>query len=94
MKKPKRTLKDAIDIIEGLAWQFGTRESVGCIPMLGTGRLPAMETAFTFLGWPYLRPCPDQKCQVDGCNQWATCGMTKDRAYLRVCGKHFSWPEP
>lgn len=82
------------DALEDMVWQFAYKSVINGVPHLHAGGLSALEGAFTSLEWPNPKPCPEGKCDMVGCNEWATCGTntpkTYTKQYYNCCGKHWS----
>lgn len=80
------------EALDSMVRQFAYRGVNHGVPVLYTGGLSALEEAFGVLGWPDPYPVPDDKCEVEGCPEHATCGrLAKDKnKYLRICSKHYS----
>jgi hypothetical protein len=82
------------EALEDMAWQFGyNANGTGRrAASLFTGGLSALEHAFSVLGWPDPKPCPEGECAVKSYHNWATCGTprgTTNGQYLSCCGYHF-----
>lgn len=89
------------DALEDMARQFAYEGQKRGRPAYWTGGLSALERAFSVLGWDDPQPCPENKCQIKGCNAWASCGRpveagdrTTEKRYIRCCGDHFSKRKP
>ena len=81
---------DLLDGLIDMTLQFAYRGAKDGVPVLHTGGLSALEGAFDILGWSDPQPYPDGACEVDGCGEWATCGIPTPDGYKRVCGAHFT----
>lgn len=83
----RETLRDAL---ESMVCQFAYHGTKDGAPTYITGGLSALEHAFEVLGWDDPHPCPEHKCQREGCAEMATCGRpTAGDGYGRVCGDHY-----
>ena len=73
-RKPKRhwIMRDEL---EDMVRQFAHHGQKNGLPAYWTGGLSALERAFTALGWKDPHPCPENKCEIQRCKQWADCGM-------------------
>lgn len=79
------------EALEDMVWQFAYKaDGKGKKPpVLFTGGLSALEHAFSVLGWPDPKPCPDRSCDIKGCQRWPGCGMPRpDGDYWNICGYH------
>ena len=81
------------DALEDMTRQFAYSGTLKKTPVYTTGGLSALENAFDVLGWSDPQPCPENKCEIKGCNEIATCvGANKDDIkgnFIRCCYKHF-----
>jgi len=78
------------DIIMGLINQFsgyGLHKGVLCRNTMG---LYDLENAYNTMRLEDPHPCPEHECDINGCNQKATCGMNTLDGYKHVCGNHFN----
>ena len=79
------------DALEGMVWQFGYRGVRDNKPTIWAGGLSALESAFEALGWENPHYLPDAEgycCEIEGCVEPDTSGLTWDGLYLRLCRKH------
>ena len=74
--------------LEDMVIQFASRSVNHGIPVYSTGGLFVLENAFRVLGWENPHPCPENKCETEGCDCWATCGTSTANGYKRVCRMH------
>lgn len=85
--------QELLNALEDMCYQFGYQTVKNCVPALSTGGLSVLENAFYLLGWEDPHPCPQSKCEISGCNEWATCGTNTPKNYVKnylcCCGKHF-----
>ena len=91
-------LKDAL---EDMVYQFGYRSVIGGKRCFTTGGLSALENAFEALGWDEGHVVEDGGCEIEGCNEWATCVAAYPRSLARkdlepkmigfgfLCGLHY-----
>ncbi len=81
------------EALESMVRQFAYTGTKDGAPCYYTGGLSALEDAFEVLGWDDPQPCPENKCQREGCPAYADCGQpTANGGYERVCGKHLDMP--
>ena len=85
---------DAVEVAEmrefaqDVAYQFGYYcQHEGRIHITHGG-LSTLEWAFDILGWENPHPVPECECEIDGCHEHATCGVSTKDGYKRMCGKH------
>lgn len=77
--------------LEDMVWQFAYRnDGQGKKPpVLFTGGLSALEHAFSVLGWPDPKPCPDASCDIEACQRWPHSGNPMpDGDYWNLCSQH------
>ncbi len=80
------------EALEDLVWQFGYRGVKDGKPVIHTGGLSALETAFEALGWDDPRYLPDAEgycCEIQGCVETDTCGTPWGDYYVRICSQHY-----
>ena len=79
------------DALDSMVRQFAPRGVKDGVPVLFTGGLSALEESFRALGWSDPYPVPEDKCNVEGCPEHATCGKPAKNGgkYLRICGDHY-----
>jgi len=82
------------EALEDMVFQFGHRGVKNKKPMIWTGGLSALESAFEVLGWddPHYLPEEGYTCEVVGCMEPDTAGTHwgDNKLYLRLCHKHFT----
>jgi len=79
------------EVLEDMVWQFGYRGVKNNQPVIHTGGLSALESAFEALGWDdphYLPNAEGYCCEIEGCVEEDTCGLHWESLYLRLCSKH------
>ena len=79
------------EALEDMVWQFGYRGVKNKRPVIHTGGLSALEGAFEALGWDDPRYLPDAEgycCEIEGCVEADTCGLSWGDLYLRLCSNH------
>lgn len=82
---PVADLKEfAADVV----YQFGYKIHYKGRLHLTAGGLSTLEKAFDILGWEDPKPYPEGECEMDGCHEYATCGINTPDGYKRVCAKH------
>ncbi len=82
---------DYKEALEEMVWQFGYRGVKNKLPVIHTGGLGALESAFEALGWEDPHYLPDAEgycCEIEGCVEPDTCGTPWGGLYLRLCSKH------
>jgi len=74
-----------------MVFQFGYRGVKDGRPIISTGGLSALESAFMVLGWSDNHEIPEcgNTCDVDGCMQESNVGTPWGDMYLRLCPDHF-----
>ena len=84
--KPKE-LKEAL---EDMIYQFGYRGVVNNKPVITTGGLSALESAFNALEWfdPHFIQEEGNTCEIVGCMEESSSGQNWGDMYLRLCYKH------
>jgi hypothetical protein len=84
---------DYKEALEDMVWQFGYRGVKNNKPVIHTGGLSALESAFEVLGWddPHYLPEEGYTCEVVGCVEPDTCGTHwgDNPLYLRLCSEHY-----
>lgn len=80
----------ALEALEDMVYQFGYRGVKDNRPMITTGGLSALESAFEALGWddPHYVPEDGNTCDVAGCMTDITSGEFWEDMYLRLCFAH------
>jgi hypothetical protein len=75
-----------------MVYQFGYRGVVNGKPVISTGGLSALESAFEALGWddPYILSEEGNTCEIKGCMNEISSGQRWGKYYLRLCSKHGS----
>jgi len=81
------------DALEEMVWQFAERGTKKKKPILWTGGLSALETAFAALGWDdphYIEEGHRAICDVKGCANWVTAGgdAWRETGHWSVCREH------
>ena len=81
------------DALEDMVWQFAYRGVRDGKPIMHTGGLSALESAFEALGWSDPKYFEDMEgciCDVDGCMDWveAQGGMWRETGYWLLCRQH------
>jgi len=79
------------DALEEMVWQFGYRGVKNNKPIIWTGGLSAMESAFEALGWECPHYLPDAEgycCEIEGCVEPITSGLHWGGLYLSLCREH------
>ena len=74
-----------------MVWQFGHRGVKDSRPIIWTGGLSALESAFEALGWEDPHYLPDEEgycCEIEGCVEADTSGLKWGGFYLRLCREH------
>ena len=84
-KEDKRLKEALVDMVR----QFAYNGHDKIAPFYHTGGLSALEHAFEVLGWEDPHSCPENKCQIDKCPEFATTGSPTKNGYKRMCGKHY-----
>jgi hypothetical protein len=74
--------------LESMVWQFANRLDGPKGPLLTTGALSALESAFDTLSWPDPKPVPEMRCEVKKCRRWLSSGTNTADGYKRVCSEH------
>ena len=81
------------EALEDMVFQFGYRGVRNGKPMIWTGGLSALESAFEALGWdePHYLPEEGYTCEIVGCMEADTSGTHwgNSKLYLRLCPKHY-----
>ena len=79
------------EALESMVFQFGHRGTKNGKPTLYTGGLSALEEAFEVLGWtdPHYLPEEGYTCEIEGCIEPNSCGVTWGGYYLQLCSKHY-----
>lgn len=83
------------DALEDMVWQFAYNGKKNGRLTIHSGGLSALERAFSVLGWEDPKFVPESECEVQGCHEYANCGMTAETtgdptgAYRRICGDHY-----
>ena len=85
---PDINLREAL---ESMVYQFGYRGVRDGKPMIWAGGLSALEEALEALGWtnPHYLPEEGFTCEIVGCLEEDTCGVSWGKLYLRLCSKHY-----
>lgn len=83
------TKEEIIEVLKEMVYQFAGQSYWNSNPAYDTMGLSSLESAFEILGWYNPYPCPENACQIDGCNEWSICNTPTSLGYKRVCGKHF-----
>lgn len=73
-------LKDALEDMVG---QYAHHTVVNGRRAYTTGGMSALEHAFEALGWDEPHYTDDGECEIDGCNEWATCVAGYPRSLAR-----------
>ena len=79
------------EALEEMVWQFGYRGTKNNQPIIWTGGLSALESAFEALGWDDPHYLPDAEgycCEIEGCVEPDTSGTRWGGLYLRLCREH------
>jgi len=81
------------EALEEMVWQFGDRGVKNGKPIIWTGGLSALQSAFDALSWEDPHYLPDAEgycCEVEGCLEADTCGTLwgDSKLYLRLCLEH------
>uniref|UniRef100_A0A6M3JGN9 Uncharacterized protein n=2 Tax=viral metagenome TaxID=1070528 RepID=A0A6M3JGN9_9ZZZZ len=79
------------EALEEMVWQFAYRGVQDGKPILYTGGLSALESAFAALGWsdPKTFDDMDSICDIVGCMNWVSVqGGVWDGGYWMVCSTH------
>jgi hypothetical protein len=81
------TLKEAL---EDMVYQFAYRGVVKNKPVIHSGGLSALESAFDALRWenPHYIPEQGNTCEITGCMEPVCCGQRWGDMYLSMCHKH------
>ena len=79
---------DMKEFAKDVAYQFGYYCNTGGLLCLSHGGLSTLEWAFDILGWENLHPVPECECEIDGCHEHATCGVSTKDGYKWMCGNH------
>ena len=99
LKLPREALRDyhtkpndMKEALEDMIFHFGYRGVVDNQPVIMTGGLSALESAFSALGWddPHIIQEEGNTCDIKGCMEECTLGQRWGRYYLRLCHKHGS----
>ena len=77
------------EFVEDVIRQFAYKVKADGRCAYSTGGLSTLEWAFSILGWPDPKPAPECECQVNGCHEWATCGMPTRDGYRFLCSQHY-----
>ena len=81
------------EALEEMVWQFGYRGVKNNKPVIHTGGLSALESAFSVLGWDDTHYLPEEgyTCEVVGCMEEDTAGTHWGNSglYLRLCHEHY-----
>ena len=81
------------EALEAMVFQFGYYGVKDDKPIIFTGGLSALESAFEILGWddPHYLPEEGYTCEIQGCMKHDTCGTHwGDKLYLRLCSSHYA----
>ena len=80
------------EALEDMVMQFGYRGVANKRPMITTGGLSALESAFEALGWddPHYLKEEGNTCEIVGCMEESVSGLRWGKYYLRLCSKHSS----
>lgn len=82
-------IEETKEALEDMVRQFAYEGKKRGLPAYWTGGLSVLESAFHVLGWNDPQPCPENKCEVKKCREWANCGTPTKEGYKKVCGEHF-----
>lgn len=81
-----------IEALEDMAYQFAYKNDghKRTPPSLMHGGLSALEHTFRLIGWDNPHYCPEESCDVFGCQNWTGAGIPlPDGDYLTICGDHY-----
>ena len=81
------------EALEEMVYQFAHRGTRGGKPIMSTGGLSALESAFSALGWDdpkYFEDMGGCICDAEGCPGWVVAqgGMWRETGYWCLCGGH------
>ena len=78
------------EALKDMVFQFGYRGVVNGHPVISTGGLSALESAFDALGMdnPYILPEEGNTCEIAGCMEEISSGSHWGKLYLMLCHKH------
>ena len=86
-------MKKYKEALEEMVWQFAYRGTKNSKPILCTGGLSALETAFDVLDWDdpqYFNDMDGSICDVKSCAEWVVAqgGMWAESGYWCLCRHH------
>ena len=84
-----KAVDDMREFAEDVAYQFGYYGQYKGRLHIMHGGLSTLEWAFDILGWDNPHPAPEYECEIDGCSEYATCGVPTADGYKRMCGRHY-----
>lgn len=78
------------EVLEDMVYQFGYQGVIKGKPVISTGGLSALESAFAALGWedPHILSEEGNTCEIAGCMNEISSGLNWGRYYLSLCSKH------
>lgn len=78
------------EALEDMIFQFGYHGVIKGKPVISTGGLSALESAFSALGWddPYILKEEGNTCEIAGCMNEIASGTTWGDMYLSLCSEH------
>lgn len=78
------------EALEDMVFQFGYQGVVKGKPVISTGGLSALESAFSALGWdnPHILPEKGNTCEISGCMDEIASGQNWGDMYLSLCSYH------
>ena len=82
-------IAELTNALDDMVRQFAYDTTANGAPAYWTGGLSALEGAFAVLGWDDPHPCPENKCERNGCHWPATTGTPTPDGYKRLCSKHY-----